>query len=174
MSYKKWIYKYKYLQAEVEEIEELMEKYSLEFNKLFALKDKPILNHLKEDLVSEDLPKKSKKPNPSKPLYKDLSKKLHPDKGGNNEEFAELNEMYESNDVLGMYVKAEELGVDLGKNVIENEEEYFQISCDKLSKKKEQIQSTAAWLWGTTPPEQKPTVTQMLEEKFGITLKQNL
>ena len=82
--------------------------------------------------------------------------------------------MYESDDVLGMYVKADELGIDIKDNYIENEEEYFLKSCESLELKKEKITSTAAWLWGITPIEQRPSVIQMLEVKFGIILKQNL
>ena len=40
MSYKKWIYKYKYLRAEVDEVMEKMDKYTIEFNKLFISKEK--------------------------------------------------------------------------------------------------------------------------------------
>jgi hypothetical protein len=174
MSYKKWIYKYKYLQAEVEEMEEEMEKYSKEFNKIFILKNESPNPVLEPEPISEDLSTNQKRPKPTKSLYKDLSKKLHPDKGGDGEEFIELNEMYESDDVLGMYVKADELGIDIKDNYIENEEEYFLKSCESLELKKEKITSTAAWLWGITPIEQRPSVIQMLEVKFGIILKQNL
>ena len=40
MSYKKWIYKYKYLKAEADEVKEKMDKYTIEFNKLFISKEK--------------------------------------------------------------------------------------------------------------------------------------
>ena len=40
MSYKKLIYKYKYLKAEVDEVEEKLNKYVIEFNKLFISREK--------------------------------------------------------------------------------------------------------------------------------------
>jgi len=40
MSYKKWVYKYKYLKFELKEVEELQKNYILNFNSLFKL-EKP-------------------------------------------------------------------------------------------------------------------------------------
>ena len=65
MSYKKWIYKYKYLQAEVEEMEEEMEKYSKEFNKIFILKNESPNPVLEPEPISEDLSTNQKRPKPT-------------------------------------------------------------------------------------------------------------
>ena len=155
MSYKKWVYKYKYLKAEADEVSEKMKKYTTEFNKLFI--SKQAIEEEKQrqldiiELVSSGSIKSKKKQKitnlPGKNLYKDLSKKLHPDKGGSEEEFIELSEMYESKDILGMYVKAEELGIEIKENNIENIEQKFQDSCNVLTTKAEKHKSTAAWIW---------------------------
>ena len=46
--------------------------------------------------------------NPGKSLYKDLSKKLHPDKGGSEDElYRYYQKCMNLNHILGMYIKAE-------------------------------------------------------------------
>jgi hypothetical protein len=177
MSYKKWIYKYKYLKAEVDEINKKMEKYCIEFNKLFITREK--YEQMKNNpdaapIIEEPKPKPKEINNPGKSLYKDLSKKLHPDKGGNEDEFIELSEMYNSKDILGMYIKAEELGIEIDENSIEDIEHKFQESCNILSKQIEEPQLTAAWVWGNTPEGQKQQVIEKFENAFGIILKEKL
>ena len=182
MSYKKWIYKYKYLKAEVDEVKEKMDKYTIEFNKLFTSKQAiekekqrqlDILKSINSGSIEPE--KKPKIYNlPGKNLYKDLSKKLHPDKGGSEEEFIELSEMYESKNILGMYIKAEELGVEIDEDNIENIEQKFQESCNILSKQAEDSKSTAAWVWGNTPEEQKQQVIEKFEQQFNIILKEKI
>ena len=177
MSYKKWVYKYKYLKAEVDEVKEKMDKYTIEFNKLFISREKyeKIKNNPNPaPIIEEFKPKPKKINNPGKSLYKDLSKKLHPDKGGNEDEFIELSEMYESKDILGMYIKAEELGVEIDENNIEDIEQKFQESCNTLSKQAEEPKSTAAWVWANTPEDKKQQVIERFENKFGIILKSKL
>ena len=177
MSYKKWIYKYKYLKAEVDEVEEKLNKYVIEFNKLFISREKyEQMKNNSEDTpeIKEIPPKIKEKNNPGKSLYKDLSKKLHPDKGGNEDEFIELSEMYNSKDILGMYIKAEELGVEIDESNIEDIEQKFQESCNVLSKRAEDPKSTAAWVWGNTPKDQKQQVIEKFEHQFGIILKEKL
>ena len=177
MSYKKWIYKYKYLQAEVDEVMEKMDKYTIEFNKLFISKEK--YEKMKNNpnvtpTIEEPKPKPKEINNPGKSLYKDLSKKLHPDKGGSEDEFIELSEMYESKDILGMYIKAEELGVEINEGNIEDIEQKFQESCNILTEQAEKPKSTAAWVWANTPEDQKQQVIEKFEHQFGIILKEKL
>lgn len=83
MSYKKWVYKYKYLQVEFEEVKQQKEKYLIEFNRLFAFKDKKPSQTVKDAIEESNKPKpKSPKQKNTKNLYKKLSKKIHPDRGG--------------------------------------------------------------------------------------------
>jgi hypothetical protein len=169
MSYKKWVYKYKYLKAEVDEVKEKMDKYTIEFNKLFISREKYEKMKNNPDtapIIEEPKPKPKEINNPGKSLYKDLSKKLHPDKGGSEDDFKELSKMYNSKDVLGMYVKAEDNIKDI--------EQKFQESCNTLSKQAEDPKSTAAWMWGNTPEEQKQQVIEKFEHQFGIILKEKL
>ena len=82
--------------------------------------------------------------------------------------------MYNSRDILGMYIKAEELGVEIDESNIEDIEQKFQESCNVLSKRAEDPKSTAAWVWGNTPKDQKQQVIEKFEHQFGIILKEKL
>ena len=73
-----------------------------------------------------------------------------------------------------MYIKAEELGVKVDEDNIENIEQKFQESCNTLTKQVEKSKSTAAWVWANTPEDQKQQVIEKFENTFGIILKEKL
>ena len=172
MSYKKWIYKYKYLKAEFNEIEELTFNYTVEFNKLFDFKDKNSTPLSSEDNSLKNF--KTKKHPESKNLYKKLSKKLHPDKGGSETSFKELNKLYEEEDLLGMIIKAEESNIDISNLKINKSEEEFKSLCNSLEDKIKNTKSTLAWKWAETPDDQKPILIKFLEQVHGVVLKENM
>jgi hypothetical protein len=82
--------------------------------------------------------------------------------------------MYESKDILGMYIKAEELGVEVNEDNIEDIEQRFQESCNTLSQQAKKPKSTAAWVWCNTPEDKKQKVIEKFENQFGIFLKEKL
>jgi len=168
MSYKKWIYKYKYLKFDFDEVKELREKYNKEFNSKFKFKDR----HEDEIIIPEenelDPPPKKTKNKKIKELYKKLSKKVHPDKGGNEEDFNELNKFYESENILEMAIKAEEFDLE-----IEDIDEYFTDEgfsnlCSKLEEETEFIKTTLAWKWATASEEEKKILIVLFETKYGV------
>ena len=125
MSYKKWVYKYKYLKTEESEFAEKMEIYKIKFNEDFITAEAPpspnpppkqptsIEENIEEN-IKETLESKPQKK--GKDLYKELVKEFHPDKGGTEKMILKIrksNSMYEDENVLGMYVKAEELGIEI-------------------------------------------------------------
>jgi hypothetical protein len=176
MSYKKWVYKYKYLKTEETEIEELLVEYTAQFKKDFkTVKDISSPNNeappLKEDFINEenhllDEENIEKPPKKRKDLYKKLSKKLHPDRGGDENEFKDLTNLYEEEDILGMYVKAEELGLDF---ILKKEdEETFEVTCDNIQEKIEFYKSTAAWKWGTVREEEKEVLSFIIEQQANV------
>jgi len=180
MSYKKWVYKYKYLKTEEDEIEELLVEYTAQFKKDFApIKNTPPTNNeppsLKEDFINEENPlldeeNQEKPPKKRKDLYKKLSKKLHPDRGGNEDEFKNLTNLYEEEDILGMYVKAEELGLNF---ILKKEdEETFEITCNNIQEKIEFLKSTAAWKWGTAKEEEKEVLSFIIEQQANVKRRQ--
>ena len=179
MSYKKWIYKYKYLLAEQDEIEEKFTKYAAEFNKAWKDKRTPESPQIKkesnvnwdaevESKEEETEIKPKKEPKKGRELYKKISKEVHPDKGGNEEDFKEISELYSEENILGMYLKAEELGVELGESDLENIEETFDKSCDVLSKKNTEKFQTLAWVWATCPPENKEALIEKIKNTYNL------
>ena len=165
MSYKKWIYKYKYLEAEMDEIQEKMDKYTIKFNNDFIVEPPPLptipesYNDVKdiEELIESLPPKKGKE------LYKELAKEFHPDKGGDEEDFKDLNELYQDENILGMYVKAEEIGLELEELSEEEYKEAFEASCNSLKTKIDFYQTTAAWRWGTVKEEERDILATSIE-----------
>ena len=174
MSYKKWIYKYKYLKFELEEIEELKEKYVKDFNSKFTFKDKnhPDIIKPKQDTIIKK-PKTKKHPK-IKELYKKLSKKLHPDIGGDEKKFKELNSLYETNDFLGMAIKAEELDLDIKNFQKEISDEKFLNLCDSLQEQIDKAKSTLSWKWANSNEQEKKILLQIFEQQHGVILKETM
>lgn len=180
MSYKKWVYKYKYLKTEEEEFAKKMQKFIIQFNKDFVINtpppqeinqdspppDSPLIEENKEEILE---PKPKKK---GKDLYKKLSKKFHPDKGGTDDDFKDLNSMYEDENVLGMYVKAEELGLEIEVLDEDELEETFEKTCNSLQEKIDHYVTTAAWRWGIAKEEEKEVLSFLIEQQANVKRRQ--
>ena len=169
MSLRKWLYKYKYLHAEYCELDEINQKYIVEFDSSFRNKqaEENILSP--EDSIALDVTSSkspSTKRSGSKDLYKQLSKHTHPDVGGSAEEFREINELYESEDILGLIVKAEEHDIDLDS--IEYSESDLERSCQELETKCESIKGTLAWQWATAKPEDQDFLKMQYSAMHGL------
>lgn len=151
MSYKKWIYKYQFLLEEGKDLEIRKEENIVKFNDYFLIEEeKNSSNPLTDNSSSV------KNPNlPGKNLYKALSKILHPDKGGDTEEFALISLMYKNEDTIGLYLKCEEYGVNVKKYINEDLINSFESLCSSMEKKHEQIQSTVSWVWGEEKDEKR-------------------
>ena len=179
MSYKKWIYKYKYLLAEQDEIEEKFTEYAAEFNKAWKDKRTPEAPQVKKesnvnwdtevnDEEKEEEIQPKKEPKKGRELYKKISKEVHPDKGGNEEDFKEISELYGEENILGMYLKAEELGIELEESDLENIEETFEKSCSIISEKNLLKHQTLAWVWATCPPENKEALIEKIKTTYNL------
>jgi len=185
MSYKKWIYKYKYLKCEFDETKELRDKYQKDFNLKFTFKDKqthkdPEINknpnidwdiELEENINEEDhltISPKKEKNKKVKELYKKLSKKLHPDKGGNEKDFNELNEFYESENILEMAIKAEELNIEIEDINEHFSDDNFLNLCSNLEEQSLFIKKTLAWRWAIATEEERKILVQLFEQQHGV------
>lgn len=169
MSYKKWIYKYHYLQAEKEEHEYQAKLNTKEFIEYFEEKDPSTT-----ESISVEEPSSSPKipDNPGKSLYKKLSKILHPDKGGDEDEFVSISLMYRNQDTIGLYLKAEEYNIDVENLLTEELISSFESSCENIEEEIEKIKSTVSWVWcNTSSPEEKESQEKTLELKFGLVPK---
>ena len=177
MSYKKWVYKYKYLKTEESEFAEKMQKYAIKFHEDFKPNspppqenNQPINIPPQEEEEVENV--KPKPPKKGKNLYKELAKEFHPDKGGTDDDFKDLNSMYEDENVLGMYVKAEELGLEIEVLDEDELEETFEKTCTSLQEKIESYKNTAAWRWGTAKEEEKEALAFIIEQQANVKRRQ--
>jgi hypothetical protein len=188
MSYKKWIYKYKYLLAEQDEIEERFSEYASEFNKVFKRKEEPSKEKKKSNIdwdsgaedkiednekidneeISEEKDKTKKEPKKGRELYKKISKEVHPDKGGNEKDFKIISELYHEGDILGMYLKAEELGVELEDSDLGDAEENFELSCASISEKNMVKMQTLAWVWAKASPEKRKELIIQIKNTYNL------
>ena len=173
MSYKKWVYKYKYLKTEESEFAEKMQKYTIKFHEDFIINNPPPQEAAKNPPTQNSSPieEETLEPKPDKKgkdLYKELAKEFHPDKGGTNDDFKDLNSMYEDENVLGMYVKAEELGIEIEVKDEDELEEIFAKTCNSLQLKINHYPTTAAWRWGTVNEEQREMLALAIEQQANV------
>jgi len=62
-----------------------------------------------------------------------------------------------------MYVKAEEIGLELEELSEEESKEAFEVSCSSLKNKIDFYQTTAAWKWGTVKEEERDILATSIE-----------
>ena len=105
-------------------------------------------------------------------MYKELAKEFHPDKGGTDDDFKDLNSLYQDENVLGMYVKAEELGLKIEVENEEELEETFENTCNLLQEKINYYQTTVAWKWGTAKEEEKDMLAFFIEQQTNAKRRQ--
>jgi len=173
MSYKKWVYKYKYLKTEESEFSERMEIYKIKFHEDFITAEAPPPPNpppLQPTSIEENIEEKleSKPQKKGKDLYKELAKEFHPDKGGTEDDFKDLNSMYEDENVLGMYVKAEELGIEIEVKDEDELEETFAKTCNSLQLKINHYPTTAAWKWATAKESEKDLLALIIEQQANV------
>ena len=172
-------HKYQFLKLELEEISELAEEYLTEFNKHFGkyFIDKNTEMWLNEETgemrdkpPSEDdkKPKKLKDPKIKK-LYKKLSTYIHPDKGGSDEDFAELKQAYDNNDLFDLIKLATQYSV---KVTLEKEDqEVAEKSIMHIQKTIQNHTNTLAWHYCTGDKRKKVQVIKMIEGQLNIKIE---
>lgn len=165
---KKWIFKYRYLQLELEETKELQDQYTEKFMEDFqdVLSDEK--NHEGIDKASEEgqklideLKEESKPKNTSKlakELYRNISRKTHPDIVKDeemNQIFAEAATAYEELNLMELIMISDKLGIELEKELDEKDLKTLQSNCDKVQTEIDTIKSTITWQWCTYPEEER-------------------
>ena len=145
------MYKYQYLQEETKEILIQQKKNTAEFNEYFDISTEKDKKEEKKTPIPPPPEENNPTPrilnSPIKPIYKELSKILHPDKGGDSDEFALVSSMYRDQDSMGIFIKAEEHGVDVSNYLTEELEESFSKSCEILEEEINKIKKTVSWVW---------------------------
>lgn len=178
---KKWIYKYRYLQLELEETKGLQEEYTERFMEDFqeVLSDEK--NHEGLDKASEegqkafdDLKEESKPKNTSKlakELYRNISRKTHPDivkDDKMNEIFADAATAYEELNLMELIMLSDKLGIELEKDLDDEDLKTLQLNCDKVQSEIDTIKSTITWQWCTYPEEER---ADLKEYFIGLLVK---
>lgn len=162
---KKLVYQYRYLKLEVDELKEQHSELTSEFEEEFSNILQRDGNIEKEELSNEK-PKVSKHTDESvKDIYKKAAKQLHPDKGGDEEDFKELSERYKSNDLLGVIDLAVDNKIEIDYS--EDDIELMNNSVESLKSKIEDYKNKLAYVWKFGTPFQRGQVLSTLGNHLG-------
>lgn len=146
MSYQKWIFKYQFLQEESKDLEQQEKNNIQTFYEYFTNPEQEKEENQKTTSLDESVSSKNSNL-PGKELYKALSKVLHPDKGGDGDEFAIISLMYKNEDTIGLYLKCEEYQINVDKYLNEDLINSFKNTCNLIEEKHKQIKNTISWVW---------------------------
>jgi hypothetical protein len=173
MSYQKFLHKYLYLKEEIKDLKEQEKINFNKFNKYFSVKEEK--GEKENPTLQNQEPSPKRIPdNPSKPIYKELSKILHPDKGGDNDEFALVSSLYREKDTIGLCIKAEENGIDIKPYITKELEETFEGSCEVVEDEIEKIKGTISWVWCNADNElEKDIHLAWIKKNLGLSPKKD-
>ena len=177
---KKISHKYEFLKLELEETEEELESYLGEWNKNFG---KYFIQKESEMWVNEETgemrkdppgkeeekPTKKQKPEKLKRLYKKLSTFVHPDKGGNVDDFNAVKNAYQKENLLELLKFAGMYGIDF--DLEEEDESLVENTFNSIQEEIKVHKGSMAWAYGTGNNQKKLAVIRMLEHHLGIEIK---
>ena len=192
---KKYNLRYEYLKLEEEDVREELDKYIEDFESHFDVYYKSPLtsthrevwvneetgevrdtppqdNEEAERLFKEAQEKKFKeiqelknRPDKVKKLYKKLAVKSHPDRGGSDDLFQEVNDAYANNNLMWLLMKAGEY--DIEYDVDSSDESTLTSNLDTIESEIRRMKSTLAWLWGTGGVNDRKHVVSVVESQTG-------
>jgi|SaaInl1SG_22_DNA_1037389.scaffolds.fasta_scaffold28083_3 hypothetical protein len=175
---KKYSHKYEFLKLELEEIQEQFEEYEIEWKSIFG---KYFNNIQTEVWMNEETGEirntppgqdeaKEKKYDKVKKLYRKASTKAHPDKGGNIDDFNDIKECYDNNDLLGLLSYASQNNIDF--DVSDDDTEILDKSCLGLQNKITSLKSSLVWHFFTGDKRKKLGVILQLEQQYDVKIDQ--
>ena len=161
---KKLVYQYKYLKLDLEELKEqhieLTKQFEEEFSNIIDNRDEFFIDDTKKPI------KKDKNTDERvKDIYKKAAKQLHPDKGGNEEDFKELNDRYKSNDLLGVIDMAVDNKIDF--DFKESDVELLDNSVESLKSEIDEYKNKLCYVWKFGTPFQRGQVLNTLGNHLG-------
>lgn len=174
---KKLSHQYQFLKLELEEIDEELQEHDKEwaslFGRYFVEKSSEMWVNEETGEMRKEPPgteldskvKKDPKPDKIKKLYRKLSTFTHPDKGGDVDEFNDIKEYYQKNNLIELLKYASQF--DLEYELEEEDHILLEKSCDKLRTHIRQKKATMAWQFGTGNRNQKLGVIRTLEAYLG-------
>lgn len=192
---KKYNLKYEYLKLEEEDIRSELDKYISDFENYFdkyynsgsseskevwvneetgEIRDDPPSDNFEyAKKQQEEFEKKRKseveelknRPDRVKRLYKKLAIKSHPDRGGSDEFFQQVNTAYKENNLIWLLFKAGEYGIEY--DVEPSDESILESNLKKIEKEIYRMKDTLAWLWGTGNSKERKRVVSVVESQTG-------
>jgi hypothetical protein len=178
----KLTHKYEFLKLELEETEDelatYLSKWNKYFGKYFADKNAEMWVNEETGEMRKEPPggelttnQKSRKTKPAKlkKLYKHLSKYIHPDKGGKQEDFKKMKQSYEEEDLLELLKFAGLYKIDF--ELEKDDELLIEKTCSNFQQQIENHKGSLAWAYFTGDKSKKLAVLQMLEKHLGKEIK---
>jgi len=165
----KEVFKYKYLKYELEELVRERDKYSNELSKHVYFPHQstpsPSYSEKKENIPSKQL----------KELFKTLSKIIHPDKGGDMEDFVILKQSYTDHNIIQLLVLAEKYNIKnaLTQSIINDYNEVIHQNISEVEKQIENIKKSAPMLWGEAHPEKRKKIENWLINQHNFKQREN-
>ena len=171
---KKYSHNYEFLKLELEEFNEQFEEYETEWKTLFG----EYFNNIKAEVwVNEETgeirdkppgnePPKEAKEDKVKKLYRKATRKAHPDKGGNVDDFNHIKKCYENNDLLGLINFASQNDIEV--DVTEEDKELLEKSCRIFQTKINKLRTSLIWNFFTGNDNMKRGVIKQLERDHKI------
>ena len=120
----------------------------------------------------EKLAELRNRPDKLKKLYKKLAAHVHPDRGGSNALFQEVNKAYESNNLMTLLTKAGEYGIDY--DVDDDDEQILERNLKELELEIHRKKSTLAWLWGRGSKKERLYVITEVERQTGYKVEKEV
>ena len=165
---KKWIYKYRYLQIELEETKSLQEGYTEIFMRDFkdvlmneenhsgldmaAKEGKELIDEIKDEVKPKNNSKLAKE------LYRNISRKTHPDKIQDeklNNIFKEAADAYDNHNLMELIMLSDKIGIDISSDLDETDLLMIESNCNQVQLEIDTIKSTITWQWCTYPDDDK-------------------
>jgi len=94
----------------------------------------------------------------AKELYRNISRKTHPDVTKDetmNEMFSEAADAYEDLNLMELIMISDKLGIDISSEIDEKDLLVIQTNCEQVQVEIDTIKSTITWQWCTSPDEDR-------------------
>jgi len=177
LNLKKFSYKYSFLKMDLEDTTTQAEKYIQEFNsffgKYFVDQGQEVWINEETGEISTEDPLKAKKkknkkqqPDKIKKLYRKLSTKTHPDKGGDVDDFNKVKEAYNDGNLMELLILAGRY--DIKVDVTEEDETLLTKSCSNLEEQINGFKNSPAWNFYTGDKNKRYSILKMIEQQLGI------
>ena len=106
------------------------------------------------------------RPDKLKKLYKKLAIKSHPDRGGSDELFQEVNDAYTENNLMWLLRKAGEYEIEY--QVDNSDEKILSNNLNEIESEIDRMKGTLAWAWGTGDVNERKFVVSRVEKETGM------